>query len=86
MPSISPLLEAKKNRPEGGYEVPAQVAEWLTDDSLDIMHHFGLQAAELLNEYSNALEDALIAKARRVKELEAELEAYRSAQRGDISL
>ena len=86
MPSISPLFEAKANRPEGGYDIPAQVAEWLTDDTLEVMQHFGLQAADLLNDYSNALEDALIAQVRRTKELEAELEAYRSAERGDVSL
>ena len=82
----SALFEAKNNRPEGGYEVPAQVAEWLTDDSLEVVQHFGLQAPDLLNKYSNALEDALISQVRRVKELQAELDAYRSDARGDISL
>ena len=82
----SALFEAKNNRPEGGYEVPATVAEWMTDDSIEVLEHFGLQAADLLNKYSNALEDALIAQVRRTKELEAELEAYRSAERGDVSL
>ena len=82
----SPLFAARRNRPEGGYDIPAQVAEWLSDDSLEVMRYFGLETADLLNKYSNALEDALIGQVQRVKELEAELEAYRSAERGDVSL
>ena len=82
----SGFFAAKANRPEGGYEIPAQVAEWLTDDSIEVVQHFGLQAPDLLNKYSNALEDALIEQVRRVKELQAELDAYRAAERGDISL
>ena len=84
--SITPLMQAKQARPENGYEIPAQVAEWLSDDSLEVMQHFGLEAADLLNQYSNALEDALIEQVRRTRELAAELEAYRSAERGDVTL
>ena len=84
--TAAPLFAARRNRPEGGYEIPAQVAEWVSDESLDVLQYFGLEAADLLNKYSNALEDALISQVQRCKELEAELEAYRSAARGDISL
>ena len=83
---IQPLLKAKENCPEGGYDIPAQVAEWMSDDSFEVMQHFGLEAADLLNKYSNALEDALINQVQRRRALEAELEAYRSAERGDVSL
>ena len=80
------ILEAQKNRPEGGYEISPQVTEWLSDDSIDVMQHFGLEAPALLNKYSNALEDALIEQVRQVKLLRAELAELKAADRGDISL
>ena len=58
----------------------------MSEDSLEVMQHFGLKTPELLNNYACAVEDALIEQVRRVQELQAELEAYRSAERGDISL
>jgi hypothetical protein len=58
--SVDPMMEAKANRPEDGYLIPAQLAEWMSEDSLEVMRHFGLEAPDLLNKYSNALEDSLI--------------------------
>ena len=80
------ILEAQKNRPEGGYEISPQVTEWLSDDSIEVMQHFGLEAPDLLNKYSNALEDALIEQVRQVKLLRAQLAEYQAADRGDINL
>ena len=82
----SGFFAAKANRPEGGYEISPQVTEWLSDDSIDVMQHFGLEAPALLNKYSNALEDALIEQVRQVKLLRAQLAEYQAADRGDISL
>ena len=82
----SGFFAAKANRPEGGYEISPQVTEWLSDDSIDVMQHFGLEAPALLNKYSNALEDALIEQVRQVKLLRAELAELKAAGRGDINL
>ena len=82
----SGFFAAKANRPEGGYEISPQVTEWLSDDSIEVMQHFGLEAPDLLNKYSNALEDALIEQVRQVKLLRAELAELKAADRGDISL
>ena len=83
----SGFFTAKANRPEGGYEISPQVTEWLSDDSIEVMEHFGLEAPALLNRYSNALEDALIEQVRQVKALRAQLAEYQAAEtRGDISL
>ena len=82
----SGIFEARNNRPEGGYEISPQVTEWLSDDSIEVMQHFGLEAPDLLNKYSNALEDALIEQVRQVKALRAQLAEYQAADRGDISL
>ena len=82
----SGIFEARKNRPEGGYEISPQVTEWLSDDSIEVMQYFGLEAPDLLNKYSNALEDALVNQVRIVQELRAELAEYKAADRGDISL
>ena len=82
----SGFFAAKANRPENGYEISPQVTEWLSDDSIEVMEHFGLEAPALLNKYSNALEDALIEQVRQVKLLRAQLAEYQAADRGDISL
>ena len=82
----SGFFAAKANRPEGGYEISPQITEWLSDDSIEVMEHFGLEAPALLNKYSNALEDALIEQVRQVKLLRAQLAEYQAADRGDISL
>ena len=82
----SGFFEARNNRPEGGYEISPQVTEWLSDDSIEVMQHFGLEAPDLLNKYSNALEDALIEQVRQVKALRAQLAEYQAADRGDVSL
>ena len=42
----------------------------LSDDSLEVIEHFGVEAPSLLNTYACAVEDALIKQVERVNELE----------------
>ena len=63
---------------KGDHSIPAVVAEFLSDESLEIVQHFGLEAPRLLNDYSNALEDALIEQVKVVRALRAELEELKA--------
>jgi predicted glycosyltransferase len=65
-------IEAK---PENGYEISPQVTEWLSDDSVEVMEHFGLEAPVLLNNYACAVEDALIEQVKKNSELQQQVEA-----------
>jgi hypothetical protein len=71
MSNSTPITDLIDNK--GQHEIPAIIAEFLSDESLEIVQHFGLEAPRLLNNYSNALEDALIEQVSIVKELRAEL-------------
>jgi len=46
----------------------------LSDQSIDVIEHFGPEAAHLLNEYSCALEDALMQLVEKCKEKDAKIE------------
>ena len=72
MTNSTPITDLIDNK--GQHEIPAIIAEFLSDESLEIVQHFGLEAPKLLNDYSNALEDALIEQVKLVKQLRAELE------------
>ena len=63
---------------KGDHEIPAVICEFMSDDSLEVVRHFGLEAPKLLNNYSNALEDALIQQVEIVKQLRAEIEALKA--------
>lgn len=76
---VAPMMAAKEGRPEDGYDIPVQVSEWMSDNSIEVMRHFGIEAPDLLNKYCNALEDALIEQVRRVKHLEARLAEMKEA-------
>ena len=63
--------------------IPAPVAGFFTDESLEILQHFGLDAPHLLNHYANVIEDALIEQCqvmqilhKRIQELKAELSCF----------
>ena len=71
MTNSTPITNLIDNK--GQHEIPAIMAEFLSDESLEIVQHFGLEAPKLLNDYSNALEDALIKQVSTIKELRAEL-------------
>ena len=45
---------------KGNHFIPEHVAEFFSDISLQVMEEFGYNTPQLLNEYSCALEDALI--------------------------
>ena len=45
---------------ENNHIIPSVIKEHLSDESIEVMSHFGLEAPKLLNEYCCALEDALI--------------------------
>jgi hypothetical protein len=46
---------------KGSHEIPDHVAEFFSDISLEVLEEFGYNTPQLLNEYSCALEDAVIA-------------------------
>ena len=52
---MQPLKDAR-----GEHEIHPVTAEMLSDESLEIMQHFGYETPKLLNDYSNSLEDKLI--------------------------
>tara|TARA_R110001592_G_scaffold96151_3_gene276334 strand:+ start:672 stop:1004 length:333 start_codon:yes stop_codon:yes gene_type:complete len=62
-------------KPENGYEISPQVTEWLSDDSVEVMEHFGLEAPVLLNNYACAVEDALIEQVKKNNALQEQLDA-----------
>ena len=76
MTNPNPVKNLISNK--GDHSIPAVVAEFLSDESLEITQHFGLEAPKLLNDYSNALEDALIEQVKLVQDLRAELEALKA--------
>ena len=45
------------------YEVPEAIRELMSDESIDIIKSFGIEAPALLNNYACAVEDALIEQA-----------------------
>ena len=45
----------------------------ISQESLEVLQHFGAEAPYLLNQYACAVEDALIEQVRRAQKLEAEL-------------
>lgn len=49
----------------------------ISDESLEVLQHFGVEAPHLLNKYSCAVEDALIEQVKRNQELQAELAALK---------
>ena len=58
------------------YEEKHKVDSYLSgisDDSLEVLEHFGAEAPKLLNDYSCALEDALINQVELTQKLQAEL-------------
>ena len=50
-------LTSQKNQ---GYVVPEAFKEEMSQESIDIIRHFGPNAPDLLNRYATSLEDALI--------------------------
>ena len=77
MSNSTPITNLIDNK--GEHQIPSVVAEFLSDDSLEIVQHFGLEAPKLLNDYSNALEDALINQVEIIKQLRAEIEELKAA-------
>ena len=71
MTNSTPITSLIDNK--GEHQIPTVVAEFLSDDSLEVVRHFGLEAPKLLNDYSNALEDALIEQVAIIKQLRAEI-------------
>ena len=69
-PEFTRLRKAK-----GNHEIPAHVAEFFSDISLEVLQEFGYDTPQLLNEYSCALEDALI-----------ELQRENTKLRGSVAL
>ena len=72
----NPVKELISNK--GKYEIAPIVAEFVSDKSLEILEHFGYEAPKLLNDYSNALEDALINQVEIIKQLRAEIDELKS--------
>ena len=60
---------------KGSHFIPEHVAEFFSDISLEVLREFGWETPKLLNEYSCALEDALI-----------ELQRENTKLRGSVAL
>ena len=56
------------------YEIDSRVKEFLSDDSLQVVTHFGYEAPELLNSYCCALEDCIIEANKEILRLREELD------------
>ena len=70
---MQPLKDAR-----GEHDISPVVAEMVTDETLEIMRHFGYEAPKLLNDYSNGLEDKLIEVIRMMNEVRKENMALRA--------
>jgi len=57
--NLKELVNLRKAR--GDHFIPDHVADFFSDNSLEVLENFGYNTPELLNEYSCALEDAVIA-------------------------
>ena len=53
------LVNLRKSR--GDHFIPDHIADFFPDTSLEVLENFGHNTPQLLNEYSCALEDAVIA-------------------------
>jgi hypothetical protein len=53
---FSEMMRAKKQT----HHIPPHVAEFFSDEALEVLRHFGFEAPALLNNYSCVLEDVLI--------------------------
>tara|TARA_R110002012_G_scaffold57576_1_gene148544 strand:+ start:160 stop:450 length:291 start_codon:yes stop_codon:yes gene_type:complete len=53
---FSEMMRAKNQT----HHIPPHVAEFFSDDALEVLQHFGFEAPALLNKYSCVLEDVLI--------------------------
>ena len=75
MQAAKPLLEMKAAiaKAKGSHKLPKVVKKNFTEDSLEVLTHFGLDAPYLLNEYSCSLEDVLIEKLKVIREQEARI-------------
>ncbi len=53
---FSEMMRAKRQT----HHIPPHVAEFFSDEALEVLQHFGFEAPALLNKYSCVLEDVLI--------------------------
>ena len=73
MESAKRMMESKKN----DHEIHPLVAEFVSDRSLKVLKEFGMEAPDILNDYSCELEDLLIAMKERITSLEDEVREYK---------
>ena len=59
------LMEVKRET----HQIPQEVLGFFSDESQEVLEHFGPRVIELLNRYSCELEDALIAQVKKNNEL-----------------
>ena len=74
------ILDANKIKPKQITEkIPETiVVSELSTDCQEVLEHFGIEAPSLLNNYSMALEDALIETVNSLKALKQKYEALKS--------
>ena len=68
---ISQLVKAK-----GSHKLPRSVRKHFSDESLEVLEHFGMNTPHILNEYCCTLEDALIESLSKIRDLQAQLEEH----------
>ena len=69
--NLKELVNLRKAR--GDHFIPDHVADFFSDNSLEVLENFGYNTPELLNEYSCALEDAVIALQKENTKLKGEI-------------
>jgi hypothetical protein len=58
---MTALLAAKKDS-KNPHDIPPHICEWFSDESLEVLRCFGLEAPALLNKYTCKMEDALLSE------------------------
>jgi len=67
--AIKALLAAKGEV----HQVSPLMEAFFSENSLEVMYHFGYNAPELLNDYSNELEDIIMAQNKEIARLKRSL-------------
>ena len=81
MKATKRMMESKEVR----HEIHPLLAEFVSDRSLNVLKTFGMEAPDILNEYSCELEDVLIAMKKRITQLEDEVREYKCRLDIDLS-
>lgn len=79
-PSRKLVEEITSNRPQqANFKLPETIERSaFSQESQEVLEHFGIEAPELLNNFCLALEDALIASVKAYEKLKLEISVHES--------